>query len=872
MTPLDHSASETTADRLSLLAIDKTGGIAFVEEVLAAYGRGEAVVLTEPDKPIDLPGAQIVRRVTPAKGGGWIKPAHVDLIGDEPAQVTFTSGTTGEPKGIVLPRRALGDVTSRLIDVMQPDATLKEYVGVPPHFSFGLARFRAAGAVGGSCYLPEQGFNPIELRDMLDAGEVNALSAVPTLLRMLMSDPQSMGDAGAKLRWLEIGSQSMSRAEKEAIKRIFPNAKIVQHYGLTEASRSTFLVISDLTGVALESVGVATGDMQVRINGDDQIEIKGPNTALGVLTPGGIAPVTDGEGWLTTSDLGHIVGNYVYFDGRADDIANIGGIKIAPDAAEKEARQVLPGANIAAARVPDPLRGHRLVLAAERESVESQETLAAAARQVAESLGLPAPAIGSFLVDALPRTGTGKVQRGRLADLYAEQADSPEETASHEGGMSLASSEEERIAKALQEVLGGQQIGRDQTFYDLGGDSLSAINLMLQLDKAGLDRSIGQQLLAGQTIAEIASGGATDSSNKAKRSVVSTTTEGINAARGLMMIAVITSHWLPFVVDRTGALSESLAEWLRPLYRMGTPGFALIYGVGLGFFAWPLSTSNPGRFHANQRFAMILLGSSILLLGGIRIAEAYLRDIPLDSFALAEKFWSVLVFYLISTITLPALLRLLRLGGPNPQILALVLAFPLLTLQFVMPTLVEWQPDNALQMVRLIFVSKYGFFGMTGIALLGMFLGLRLYEHREEAHQYKWLEPLGVLCLIGAVTLMIESGLGFQWFKTPTNQPGAALFYFGVVALSVGLCIRLAEGLPSIGLVRRGLQLLAMIGVLSLFFYVAHELVMPPKELLETMGLPLPLAIAIPMLAFVVISATAVRRLDKLYHGEGTPR
>ena len=211
---------------------------------------------------------------TPTPGGGWLDIRQDVVHENRPAQIVFTSGTEGASKAILLSHRALADVVVRLNRVMQLNETVREYVGVPVTYSFGFGRCRAVAAAGGRCFIPENGFNPAELARMLAADEINAVSAVPTLWRTLLTQPEILGGHGRKVKWIEIGSQYMSRAEKEKMKGLFPNAIIVQHYGLTEASRTTLLDISETEGELLESVGKACGEVQVKISPDGLIMIR----------------------------------------------------------------------------------------------------------------------------------------------------------------------------------------------------------------------------------------------------------------------------------------------------------------------------------------------------------------------------------------------------------------------------------------------------------------------------------------------------------------------------------------------------------------------------------------------------------------------
>ena len=462
--------------KLQATAVVRKNSIPFVEQMFALYAARRPLVLVSGSSQSDqLPGIDIDRCIEPGDQTGWFTAQHPVILDDLPAQVSYTSGTEGLPKGILLTYRNLGYTTERIIEVMQMTAEVREYVGVPATFSFGMGRYRAVSAVGGLAYMPPRGFDPMELARMLASGEVNALSAVPTLLRILLADPSVIGAAGKALRWLEIGSQPMTADEKRQIRAMFPKARIVQHYGLTEASRSTFLVISDATDAQLESVGHPVGQGEVDLSADHRIRIRGPQVARSRIDEGGLHDLTDDDGWLQTNDLGHLKDGHLYFDGRADDLINCGGQKVVPDQLEDRIRARLKtSVQIAVAKVPDAQRGDGILVALAGTPDQSARVKEAATAALAE-MGISAgSALHVMTLDALPVTGTGKVQRRILAEQFALRkvtAPAPSSKA-----------EITDVRSLFQHDFSGQTIAPDDTFESLGGDSLHYIAFSLAFE------------------------------------------------------------------------------------------------------------------------------------------------------------------------------------------------------------------------------------------------------------------------------------------------------------------------------------------------------------------------------------------------------
>ena len=462
-------------------ALVSKNSLAYVEQVFALNeARRLLVNVAEESLVGTLAGITVDECIDAGERFGWFSDHHALIHDDAPAQVTYTSGTEGKPKGILLTYANLADTAARIIAEMNMTSDIREYVGVPATYSFGIGRFRAISAVGGKAYLSPRQFDPTEFASMLRSGEINALSAVPTLLRLILATPDIFAEPGKQLRWLEIGSQFMSATEKLRIRELFPNAKIVQHYGLTEASRSTFLAVSDVATDLLETVGRPVGKTEVSISEDSHIKIRGPNVAKWRIDSDGLHDLCDSEGWLVTNDLGHMQDDFLCFDGRSDDLINCGGIKIHPDMLESRIRDLLgQELKLAVTKVPDPTRGEGILVAIQSgpEILEQvQESTIAALGE----MGVEAGASLHFrLVESIPKTATGKPQRRVLTDIYSEET-------SEESRNPATTESAEKPSDVLgffEHLFPGRTVGKRDSFETLGGDSLSYIRFSLNFER-----------------------------------------------------------------------------------------------------------------------------------------------------------------------------------------------------------------------------------------------------------------------------------------------------------------------------------------------------------------------------------------------------
>jgi len=432
-----------------------------------------SVTLRSVDDHQRITQARVGKTVKPQPGGGWLSIPFASPSSSELGQVSFTSGTEGAPKTILLSQANLHDVTVRLNDTMKVDSSIREYIGVPVYHSFGYGRCRAILHAGGQCYIPPAAFNLSEIRDLLVQGRINAISAVPSQWRLFLDNRSLFGGELQRVRWVEIGSQYMAPTEKLMLRQALPNACIVQHYGLTEASRSTFLRVHEEEEAALESVGRAEGRVRVRINERGRIEIQGPHVALAILDGDRVQKLGP-EAWLETSDNGALVSGLLYFHGRADDLINCAGVKLSPEHLETTIRQELGIAGeFCIARCPDSLRGDGILVALTSDTVGQKTRIVDKLCALAEAQGVTARgAITCYRVDSLPRTATGKVQRHQLADLAQQSLGHCCQQYAND------------FASRVQQVFGAKAFDETACFHDLGGDSLVHMEFSLWLERA----------------------------------------------------------------------------------------------------------------------------------------------------------------------------------------------------------------------------------------------------------------------------------------------------------------------------------------------------------------------------------------------------
>lgn len=861
----------------SLVGIVACNSVSYLEAVFDTLNAGSTVVnlRSETDRErIQLTGVEHV--LVPGGDPGWVGPlgyiATDDIAteGGRIAQILFTSGTEGAQKAILLSHRALADTTRRLVEVMQMDSSVREYVGVPVHYSFGLGRCRAVSHVGGSLFIPPNGFDLVELATMLKYGEINAVSAVPSLWRIVLQNAGLFAapGTGERVRWIEIGSQYMSGAEKQQLCELFPHARIVQHYGLTEASRSTFLIVNEAKGHHLESVGSTLGT-EVRIDADGHIALRGPHIASGQLVDGGIEPLIDEEGWLHTSDLGHLEDGHLYFDGRSDDQINCGGLKLSPDAIEsKLLRELGIDGGIAVAKAPDRLRGETVLIAhVDSAPIGAQEIRTAAARVLHEFGAELGNALLIMSVTEIPVTATGKVRRKMITESWCAAIPTQASETPSAGTLSEVALPDDvgKLIAIWEDALNVRPLNINDSFFDLGGDSLSAITVALHMEQAGVPPEVCQQIFEGRSIAEIMKG----SRHVTAKTSLAVASQALNLVRGVLALMVVSGHWAGGLLAR---LPEFVAHWnviLSPMYSAGTPGFALIFGAGMGFFQLPRYTRDESSFRVVTLRNALLLGGGVLLLSLTKIAASYARGEPTSGVHISNTLWGVLTYYFVAVLTVPLWLRVLS-RWPSFRVACLTASMICFTIHIVIDDLIPVKSvsNPFVQPLILLLTAKYNYFEMTAGALLGATAGDWLRGHIRSSENLKSMWVTGMLLACFSVLLSWEMGDFRYWLVWPKSIfLWSWFFYFGCILMGIAATFSWLRRQEDVGRHSILARTLSVVGVLAFPLFISHEIVRPLRDLLAALGVPIPLLVSLSL--FFSLMGFLALKLYRLYFSGG---
>ena len=328
------------------------------------------------------------------------------------ALILYTSGTTGEPKGVVLSFRNLAQYPKVMGEMKITDASTIRGCILPMSHIVGPIVCNELAERGYTLVIFDQ-INPITLLEGIQKYRVNVFESVPIVFQLLL---------GVKnLASYDTSSMKIAAMMGTSIQAAQPHIKVIQGYGLTETSPMITLVEPAKAEAAMGSIGCAVPGVKVKIvdEGGKELGIdepgeiitRGPHVMKGYFRRPDATAQRIRDSWLYTGDVGkRDADGYYYHLGRRDDMIITGGLNVYP--AEVETRiYTYPGVQETIVfAIPDAKRGQVIgaaIVARAGASISEKELLTFLRANLA-NFKVPDKIV---VRESLPRTSSGKIVR-----------------------------------------------------------------------------------------------------------------------------------------------------------------------------------------------------------------------------------------------------------------------------------------------------------------------------------------------------------------------------------------------------------------------------------------------------------------------------
>lgn len=350
---------------------------------------------------------------------------------DDLALISFTSGTTGVPKGAMLSHEALFKGALAVAEFhgsTQDDSTL---ILVPIFHNTGFNdQFGHMLVVGGRTHLLTK-YRTADAIAELRERPVTFLAAVPSILRMLMMSEEAEHIYGPASK-LFFGGSPMPAAWIDELLDRWPHLRLTHAYGLSEFTSIVSFLPHELVASKGESVGLPAPRVRLKVVDDQgreqtagrtgEVWVAGPTRMIGYWQRPELTNQRFHGQWLRTGDLGYLdAEGLLWLTGRVDDVINRGGEKILPSFVESCIAQRPDVGQVVVFGIEDPVLQQRVAAAVEPRPNAGFDEHAARDHLVQR---LPDYAVPERWVvyNKLPLTASGKVDRREVARQVSQQA------------------------------------------------------------------------------------------------------------------------------------------------------------------------------------------------------------------------------------------------------------------------------------------------------------------------------------------------------------------------------------------------------------------------------------------------------------------
>lgn len=347
---------------------------------------------------------------------------------DDIADILFTTGTTGNPKGVALSYKNLAAAASQINTFIGNDSSDIELLALPVSHSFGLGRIRCVLSAGGSLVVLGSFANVKRFFKEMKERSVTGFGMVPASWAFIKKfSGKYIAKFADQLKYVEIGSSFMPVEEKQLLMELLPNTRINMHYGLTEASRSAFMEFHSemdnlaTAGKASPCVDIAlfnSNGERVALGEEGEVCVKGDHVCSGYWneTPERFKNDFFGDYFRTGDCATMDEKGYIYLKSRIKEMINVGGKKVSPMEVE-DALNSIPGINESACvGIPDAdgVLGEVVKAFVIADGNLTDEEILNQLKPKLEAYKMP---VQIARIDEIPKTANGKIQRLKLKDL-----------------------------------------------------------------------------------------------------------------------------------------------------------------------------------------------------------------------------------------------------------------------------------------------------------------------------------------------------------------------------------------------------------------------------------------------------------------------